>query len=109
MEEKGFTLEEAVEIADDFEDLIDTEFNTDRTTTYFIENVLVAPFPPDAQKQFADEYHKSRDKESALSFYTGSEYDVLVMTCNVNDESVLIPVDIRTFALERGIKYSFPS
>ena len=109
MEDKGFTLEEAIEIADDFEDLIDTEFNTDRVTTYFIENVLVAPFSPDAQKQFADAYQISKDKDGALSLYTGNEYDVLVMTCNINDESVLIPVDIRTFALERGIKYNFPS
>ena len=102
------TLEEAIEIADDFEDLIDTDFTVSKALTYYIDGVLVCPYPEADKKLFISNYQFSRDKDGALSFYKGEDYDVILMAYDIDDESSHIQLDIRSFAGQMGITYSFP-
>jgi hypothetical protein len=103
-----FTLDEAKEIWDDFEDLKDTEFKLDGPAVYLVLDVVVAPFP-DADKQaFMGRYSETKDAQESLGYYYGSDYDVLLVACDVDDEATCIYIDIRTFAADKGVHYSFP-
>lgn len=105
---KPLSKTQADEIAEDFEDLIDTDFSVNKSLSYFIDNVLVAPFDMENKKLFVSNFHYSKDKNAALDFYNGNDYDVIIIAYNVDDESSYIYIDIRTFATQRGISYSFP-
>jgi len=48
-----FTLEEATDIAEDFEDLIDTDFAMGNSLVYEVNNVLVCPYEEEDKKKFA--------------------------------------------------------
>jgi hypothetical protein len=103
-----FTLEEAEEIADDFEDLADTEFTFDKKTTWFVDNIMVGPFDDSDRDQFVKNYLSTKDKVYSLSLYAGDFYDVLLVAFDVNDDTNYICMDIRSFATQKGISYAFP-
>lgn len=103
-----FSLEEASEICEDFEDLIDTEFKISASPLLLVEDVVIAPFSEADKRIFINSYSDSRNAENALNQYTGSNYDVLLITSSEEPRSTFSFVDIRTFANLRGIKYSFP-
>ena len=103
-----FTLEEAEEICEDFEDLVDTEFKIGASPVMLVENVVAAPFASADKDSFAERYFASRDRHDALSFYAGADYDVLVITYEADDDTNFSHIGIRDFAELRGIKYEFP-
>jgi hypothetical protein len=104
-----FTLQEAIDIQEDFEDLIDTDFKPDASSPVFeITNVLVAPYNEEDKKRFAENYHLAKEDEDPLSFYTGTEYDVIVFAYNLVDKSNYIYMPIRSFAERMGINYNYP-
>jgi len=107
MAHTAFKYDEAIEIADDFEDLIDTDFSIN-ALTYFIENVLVSPYTEEDKTLFLSNFRVSRDKEGATGFYKGDKFDVIVLAYDVDDESSFIHIDIQTFVKQMGITYHFP-
>lgn len=108
MQHNPFTLDEANEIAEDFEDLVDTEINTGQGKVYVIHNVVVCPFDEPGKQLFADNYRKTKDKNELINFHKGDEYDVVIFAYDADDEADYNWFDIRTFAERRGIKYNFP-
>ena len=108
MELMPFTIEDAAEICEDFEDLIDTEFKIGSSPVLFIDNVCIAPFEEADKNSFVESYYQTKNIEYALSAYTGSEYDVILITCEADNETNYSYIDIRKFASLRGIQYSFP-
>ena len=103
-----FTLDEAEEIREDFEDLIDTDFRIGSSPEMFVENVLVAPLAEADKEHFIDHYYSMRDAAQALAQYAGSDYDVILLTREVGNEANISHINIRDFAVARGIKYDFP-
>jgi hypothetical protein len=103
-----FTLEQANDIAEDFEDLADTDFSINKTIVYMIDNVLVCPFRDEDKNLFATNYHQTKEKESSMSFYNGDQYDVMVFAYDIDDAAYTC-IDIRTFAEHKGITYKFPN
>ena len=75
MQYTPFTLDEANEIAEDFEDLIDTDFRADIGLVYLIDNVMVCPFDEAGKQVFADNYFKTKDKTGSLRFFKGEEFE----------------------------------
>lgn len=108
MKNAPFSIEEAIEIAEDFEDLVDTDFSINKALIYLVDTVMICPFREDDKKLFVSNYHYSKDREGALDFYKGKDYDVIVLAYDVDDESSFTYIDIRTFAAQRGIQYQFP-
>ena len=108
MELTPFTLEDAAEICEDFEDLIDTEFKLGTSPMLLVAHVSIAPFSEDGKNDFVESYHQSHSSESALRAYAGTDYDVILITCEADNESNYSYIDIRTFATLKGIKYAFP-
>ena len=108
MELTPFTLEEAEEIREDFEDLVDTEFKIGTSPLMFVENVRVAPLDDADKNSFVESYYQSKDSDAAMGAYSGPGYDVVLITCEADDETNFSFIDIRTFADLRGIKYDFP-
>ena len=102
-----FTIEEAEEIREDFEDLIDTEFKAGSSPLLLIDDVIISPLNDTDKNKLATQYFDTKDKTFA-TFYTGDEYDVVLMTSLADDETERSFIDIRSFATLRGIKYSFP-
>ena len=103
-----FTLEEATDIAEDFEDLIDTDFAVGNSLVFEVNNVLICPYEDEDKKKFASHYHETKDVQIALKSYVGNEYDVIVFAYNIDDIADYNYTDIRTFVEQRGINYSFP-
>ena len=108
MELTPFTLEDAAEICEDFEDLIDTEFKLGSSPMLLVAQVSIAPFSEEGKNDFVESYHQSHNSENALSTYSGTEYDVILITSEADNESNYSYIDIRTFASLKGIKYAFP-
>jgi len=103
-----FTLEEATDIAEDFEDLIDTDFAVGNSLVFEVNNVLVCPYDDDEKKKFAVHYHDTKDGQIFLKSYKGSEYDVIVFAYDIDDITSYSYTDIMTFTEQRGINYTFP-
>jgi len=103
-----FTFEEAEEIREDFEDLIDTDFKIGTSPEMFVENVVIAPFAAADRESFVEQYLVTRNSSGALAVFTGTDYDVILVTCEANDDSDCSHIGIREFAELRGIKYDFP-
>ncbi len=103
-----FTLEEATDIAEDFEDLIDTDYAVGNSQVFEVNNVLVCPYEDDDKVKFAAYYHDTKDAQVAIKSYMGNEYDVIVFAYNIDDLTNYSYTDIRTFTSERGISYTFP-
>ncbi len=81
-----FTIEEATEICEDFEDLKDTEFNIDTSAEYLVQDVVISPFNEVDKQKFIDNYFTTKDGTKSLSGYTGNEYDVIIFAYDIADE-----------------------
>ncbi len=107
MSNTAFTLTKANDVAEDFEDLVDTDFRAQNGKVYVIESVSVSPFDEQEKRQFTDNFINCRDKVEAISFYNGGEFDVVVFFYEEHDEAAWYSQDIRAFVAERGINYNF--
>jgi hypothetical protein len=103
-----FTLAEAEEIWDDFEDLRDTEFKRSGPIVFLVLDLVICPFDTEDKQKFIDSYRLTKSGESSLAGYTCDEYDVLIVACDVDDEASLYFIDMQTFVEEKGISYNFP-
>src|SRR4051812_10170496 len=108
MKRAPFSIEKAIEVAEDFEDLVDTDFSIDKALVYLVDNVMICPYKEEDKKLFVSNYHYSRDRESALDFYKGKDYDVIILAYDVDNEANYTCIDIRTFVAQKGIAYNFP-
>ncbi len=97
-----FTFAQAEEIAEDFEDLRDTEFVLGGVL-YIVDDVLVCPFGAADKERFYESY--LADKEVRLEAGDAG-YDVLIAICDPDDQPSY--VGIRQFVAEKGIFYNFP-
>lgn len=103
-----FTLEETVDICEDFEDLIDTDYTLNKSHDYFIQNVVTCPYAESDRNTFIENYDRSKNADESISFYTGNEYDVIVFAYDIDDESNFLVLDIRSYVDIQGINYHFP-
>lgn len=105
-----FTLEQATEICEDFEDLIDTEFTyrSEPPIKLLIDYVAIAPFDKEDKEAFVNSYTASGDPVGALNNYAGDKYDVLILGQNANDPNDIIILDIRQYIAENNVAYNFP-
>ena len=107
-----FSFEDAEEICEDFEDLIDTEFKAksgDTSIEYLVDAVVVCPFRDAERAIFLGEYYRSKHQKEALGTYYGNEFDVVLLVSEADDEQKNTVIGIRDFAEEQGIQYNFPS
>lgn len=105
-----FTYEQAEEICEDFEDLIDTELviKTDTPVRCVIDHVCIAPFSEGDKAVFMDAYALSRNPAQSLSFYKGEEFDVLIIAANIQNEKELVVQRIEEYIAANGVQYNFP-
>ena len=105
-----FTHEQAKDISEDFEDLIDTTMMVPNNSSKTYEVVHVAPSPySDAEKAvFMQVYAAEKDVEKAIAVYSGGEYDVLILAYNIADNSDVVSMPIRQYIEANGIRYNFP-
>lgn len=103
-----FTKEEAIDVCDDFEDLIGTKFHSDELGLLKIDNVAVGPFSEEDSKLFADNYIRTRDISEALGFYEGNDFDIFVFAYPVDDKEEICYIKIRLFVEANGVNYKFP-
>lgn len=99
---EAFTYEQACEIAEDFEDLKDTEFLLGGVW-YFVEDVLVAPsgIPADSPEMQQLRLGLHQPDENA-------DYDVLIAASGESTGGITTYIDIRSYMLEKGISYNMP-
>ncbi len=104
-----FTLAEATDIAEDFEDLIDTDFAVGNSLVFEVNNVLICPYEDDEKKKFAAQYHETKDTQIALKNHILAMNTMLLLfSYDIDDLTSYIYTDIRTFVEQRGINYTFP-
>jgi hypothetical protein len=108
VELKPFTLEDAHEVREDFEDLIDTEFNLGPALIYIVKDILICPFAEDDRSKFISVYAENSDPAEALKGYSGDEYDVILACYEADDETKYMYLPITAFVAEKGIQYNFP-
>lgn len=99
---EAFTYEQACEIAEDFEDLVETEFLMGGIW-YFVEQVLVVPagIPLDGPEM----------QQLRLGVYAADEtanHDVLIAASGEGSGGITTYIDIRSYMLDKGISYNMP-
>jgi hypothetical protein len=108
MEIHPFTFAEAEEIAEDFEDLKDSEFMMS-TSSFIVDDVLISPFDKADKDAFFATYVFSKQNGIAGGMYKGPECDVIIAVTDLFDEGVVSYVEIRQYVSEKGVNYNFPS
>ena len=101
---KPFTLDEAIEIAEDFEDLVDSELGNRLPIDY----IAVGP----AYLELDSDYIATIKQNSGIDGYqyihSSNLYDVYAIWIN-DDSGNGETLDIRSLAQENGIQYNFPA
>ena len=103
-----FTLQKAEEIAEDFEDLVDTGFRNKDGEYFTISHITVCPFSEDEKSRFLEMKWTTQNIAGDREEYTGTDFDVIIIANRRGNEQRLV-MDIRTYATEAGIKYRFPN
>jgi len=104
---RPFTFDEAEEVREDFEDLIDTEFAWGDSMV-IVDGLLVCPNSEVEKEALFTEYSKGNDLSEVLDSFEGDEFDVIIAVCNVNDESLVSYISIGEYVAEKGVSYNFP-
>lgn len=105
---KPFTKEEALDIAEDFEDLKDTGLAITvgiDDIEFLVLEVTIAPFNKADQQQFMEAYKSDGDTDTRK--YPGDEYDVLIIGRNYADNEI-VSFDIRTYTNAYRVHYKYP-
>jgi hypothetical protein len=108
MEYTPFTLAEATDVWDDFEDLKDTEFKVAPSSVFLVHDVLISPSGGEDKNTFMANYLAEKDAGRAREFYSGDQYDVILFAAHADNDEECKFIDIRTFAAGNGINYNFP-
>jgi hypothetical protein len=105
-----FTYEQAQEICEDFEDLIDTELvlRTPDPVKCVIDHVCIVPFSEADKRSFMEHYTASGDPQHALLQCSGDAFDVVIIARDVRDEDEIIIQSIEEYIAANGVRYNFP-
>jgi hypothetical protein len=105
-----FTKEEAIDIAEDFEDLKDTGLAITVEADdieFLVLEVTIAPFAEKEQQQFIEQYKTNGNIDACVNNYSGEDYDVLILGRNYADDSI-VHFDIRTYTNAYRVRYNYP-
>ena len=100
-----FTLEQATEIQEDFEDMQDTDIGD-----FIVDEVAITPASEEALAEFIQEYptYNNAEKTMAAISHSGDEYNVLLIGYDKDDAARLVYMPITEYIETRGVKYNFP-
>ncbi|MBS1779260.1 MAG: hypothetical protein JST70_08035 [Bacteroidetes bacterium] len=104
---KPFTYEQAEEICEDFEDLVDTELVIEGVQHY-IDHVIMVPYPTADKALFIQSYREAGNILPALDSYSGDQYDVIIIASKMQDSNDITTIDIRKYIGDNGVGYNFP-
>jgi hypothetical protein len=107
MELRPFTLAEAEEICEDFEDLKDSEFSMSGTL-YIVEDVLVSPSPVADKEAFFNAYTAGEETSWRQLRSIAIEFDVIIVVSNLTADEGLSFISITQYVAEKGVRYNFP-
>jgi hypothetical protein len=114
IEQIPFTLDQANEIVEDFEDLVETEI-TLPSGLFLINHVVVTPFSNEDKRTFFHVYADTSDVSKAITFYQGNTFDVLIIAYKIVapdaplEEREVVAMPIQEYVTRFGINYNFPS
>ena len=103
---QSFTYAEALDIAEDFEDIVDTE-HIKSGIKAVVEAVIVCPYHLVSQFSSLEEYYKSDDARLPVEEEQGALYAVLVVMSSLVDNNIMVQ-EITDYVAANGINYSFP-
>jgi len=105
MDRDPYDLETAREIAEDFEDLVDTEFYWDGNN-YLINHVVVCPFnEPEKSAYLAT---LGTDATEATDWTGIVAFDIVIVASPEQTEQPDFILSIPEFATKKGISYQLP-
>ncbi len=104
---KAFTYTQAQEIAEDFEDLVDTEHRR-VGETYVIDDIIIRPYDAVKAHQNLDEYYGAEEIQLETVEDPDAMYAVLVIMSSIADGSIFVQ-DITDYVAANGVNYNFPS
>lgn len=100
-------MAQAVEVCEDFEDLIDTELQHD-DILWLIDGVLVCPYGEEERRLFFEQYMESKDAEAALAMTANEGYSAMLLLSEADDEHHVAYMDIAAYLKEKGVHYNVP-
>ena len=94
------TFKQAAEIRDKYAHLIGAPFGT-YIIRDIVEHIAIAPFKTSMQWFFAEVFRLCHSVDKALSYYHGTEFDVILMTQHSSRECEVFIQDIHSYLRER--------
>lgn len=94
-----FTRQQAEEVREDFEDMLDTEFVMDGLA-YVVNDIVVCPFDTVLRQSFFS---------NGMSGYDGDECDVVLAVTDAATESLSSFIGITDYIAAKGVSYNYPS
>lgn len=108
MQNTPFTLAQAADICEDFEDLIGTSPDIGGIKNV-VEAVIFCPFEEGLKLEFIRNYTLSGgDGEKALAGYDADDYDVIILFRTSEDSVSPLFYSIRDYIDQIGLKYNYP-
>jgi hypothetical protein len=101
-----FTYAQAEEVAEDFEDLIETEYTSDGTT-YEIESIIIRAAEGIAQYDSLEDYYTEDKKTKQPARATNDEQDYEILLVAYAGKTLEV-TRLTEYVANNGIKYNFP-
>lgn len=108
MQNTPFTLAQAIDVCEDFEDLIGTSPGIGGIKN-LVEAVIYCPYEDALKQEFIKNYRLSGgNHEQALDGYNGEDYDVIILFKPTSPSDAVIYYGIRNYVSEMGFRYNYP-
>ncbi|MBS1587176.1 MAG: hypothetical protein JSS82_16705 [Bacteroidetes bacterium] len=101
-----YTYQQAQEIAEDFEDIIDTE-QSRGGVKMVVDSILIRPYDEASRDLPLEDYYNSEYVEIEDEQRPDAKYVVLVVMTAIDGGDVLV-LDIADYVAANGINYNFP-
>lgn len=100
------SLKQAQIVCSDYQYLIGNHIKKGWKTLAVIEQVIVAPFDDFNKHRFLEEYKKTHDSISALDFYQGQIYDIMIVGKYILNPHDIYTCDLRKYLTDNGQPFS---
>lgn len=108
MDRNPYDLDTAREIAEDFEDLVDTEFYWDGHN-YLVNYVVVCPFHEPHKSASLAHVVGATNNEKQEDWTGIDSFDIVIVASSESAEQPDFILSIPEFAAQKGITYQLPA
>lgn len=101
-----FSSKQAKAVCADYQYLVGNSVKKGWKTLATIEQIVVSPFDDFNKHHFVEEYKKTKNAVTAIGFYGGKIYDVMIIAEPILNPHEIYTCDLRKYLADHGQPFS---